>query len=175
MWRSRAMLTVCFNPFDWRKGEKWLSLVVENSILVELVVHGGIAHFLVVRVCVWWSYTSIYLMNTSIYCVCDLHAWWSYTSIYLMNTSIYCVCDLHGDLLLVFILWILVFICSYWISDEILYFHLKEIRKECVCVCVTCMVILWILVFICSYWISDEILYFHFKEIRKELNILYQI
>jgi len=153
MWQSRDPLTVCFNPFDWRKGEKWLSLVVENSILVELVVHGGIAHFLVVRVCVWWSYTSIYLMNTSIYCVCDL----------------------HGDLLLVFILWILVFICSYWISDEILYFHLKEIRKECVCVCVTCMVILWILVFICSYWISDEILYFHFKEIRKELNILYQI
>jgi len=42
-------LTVCFNPFDWRKGEKWLSLVVECSILVELVVHGGIAHFLVVH------------------------------------------------------------------------------------------------------------------------------
>jgi hypothetical protein len=29
--------------------EKWLSLVVECSILVELVVHGGIAHFLVVH------------------------------------------------------------------------------------------------------------------------------
>jgi hypothetical protein len=31
------------------EGEKWLSLVVECSILVELVVHGGIAHFLVVH------------------------------------------------------------------------------------------------------------------------------
>jgi hypothetical protein len=34
-------LTVFFNPSNWRKGEKWLSLVVECSILVELVVHGG--------------------------------------------------------------------------------------------------------------------------------------
>jgi hypothetical protein len=47
--RSRDPLTVCFNPFDWRKGGKWLSLVVECSIFVELVVHGGIAHFLVVH------------------------------------------------------------------------------------------------------------------------------
>jgi hypothetical protein len=31
------------------RGGKWLSLVVECSILVELVVHGGIAHFLVVH------------------------------------------------------------------------------------------------------------------------------
>jgi hypothetical protein len=41
-------LTVSFNPSNWRKGKKWLSLIVECSILVELVVHGGIAHFLVV-------------------------------------------------------------------------------------------------------------------------------
>jgi len=31
VWRSRDPLTVCFNPFDWRKGGKWLSLVVECS------------------------------------------------------------------------------------------------------------------------------------------------
>jgi hypothetical protein len=49
VWRSRDPLTVCFNPFDRRKEEKWLSLVVECSILVELVVHRGIAHFLVVH------------------------------------------------------------------------------------------------------------------------------
>jgi hypothetical protein len=30
-------------------GVNWLSLVVECSILVELLVHGGIAHFLVVH------------------------------------------------------------------------------------------------------------------------------
>jgi len=36
-------------PVDWRKGGKWLSLVVECSILVELVVHEGIAYFLVVH------------------------------------------------------------------------------------------------------------------------------
>jgi hypothetical protein len=49
MWRSRDPLTVCFNPFDWRKGGKWLSLVVECSILVELVVSGGFAQKLVVH------------------------------------------------------------------------------------------------------------------------------
>jgi hypothetical protein len=42
-------LTVSFNPSNWRNGGKWLSLVVEYSILVELVVHGGIAHFLIVH------------------------------------------------------------------------------------------------------------------------------
>jgi hypothetical protein len=42
-------LTISFNPSNWRKGGKWLSLVVECSILVELVVHGGITHFLVVH------------------------------------------------------------------------------------------------------------------------------
>jgi hypothetical protein len=42
-------LIVSFNPSNWRKGEKWLSLVVEYSILVELVVHGNIAHFFVVH------------------------------------------------------------------------------------------------------------------------------
>jgi hypothetical protein len=31
------------------EGGKWLSLVVECSILVKLIVHGGIAHFLVVH------------------------------------------------------------------------------------------------------------------------------
>jgi hypothetical protein len=42
-------LTVSFNSSNWRKGGKWLSLVVECSILVELVVHGGIAHFSIVH------------------------------------------------------------------------------------------------------------------------------
>jgi hypothetical protein len=42
-------LTVSFNPSNWRKGGKWLSLVVECSILVELVVHGSIAYFLIVH------------------------------------------------------------------------------------------------------------------------------
>jgi hypothetical protein len=42
-------LTISFNPSNWRNGGKWLSLVVECSILVELVVHGGIVHFLVVH------------------------------------------------------------------------------------------------------------------------------
>jgi hypothetical protein len=46
---AHAPLTVCFNPFDGRMGRKWLSLVVEYSILVKLVVRGGIAHFLVVH------------------------------------------------------------------------------------------------------------------------------
>jgi hypothetical protein len=42
-------LTVSFNPSNWRNEGKWLSSVVECSILVELVVHGGIAHFFVVH------------------------------------------------------------------------------------------------------------------------------
>jgi len=46
---AHDLLTVSFNPSNWRKGEKWLSLVVEYSILVELVVHRGLAHFLVVH------------------------------------------------------------------------------------------------------------------------------
>jgi hypothetical protein len=38
---AHDLLTVSFKPSNWRNGEKWLTLVVECSILVELVVHGA--------------------------------------------------------------------------------------------------------------------------------------
>jgi hypothetical protein len=49
MWGSRDPLTVYFNQEDWRKGAKYLTVVVECSILVKLVVNEGITHFLVVH------------------------------------------------------------------------------------------------------------------------------
>jgi hypothetical protein len=45
-WPSHAVLP----SFSyWQNGGKWLSLIVECSILVELVVHWDIAYFLVVH------------------------------------------------------------------------------------------------------------------------------
>jgi hypothetical protein len=49
MWRSREVLIIGFNPSDWRKGGKPVTLVVGCSILVELVVCGGLAQKLVVH------------------------------------------------------------------------------------------------------------------------------
>jgi hypothetical protein len=49
VWRSREALTVRFNPSDWRKGGKPVTLVVGCSILIELVVRRELAQKLVVH------------------------------------------------------------------------------------------------------------------------------
>jgi len=48
-WTTHDPLTVYFNHSDWRKWAKYVTLVVECSILVKLVVHGGFLQKLVVH------------------------------------------------------------------------------------------------------------------------------